>query len=385
MRSILFLEHLPYIAGGQRVLLDIVEGLKEYYNIQVVLPAKGPFSSELENIGISYHVIPIGEYKRTHKSITDVIKYPILSLKFARNLSLLIKRHKINLVYANGALTFLGGVLACYFSQTPVILHLHSVWSDAKALESVRFLSQLNIVKRVICVSHVVKNQLLKSNKNIVIYNAVNLDNFKPCKSFKIYDELGIPHNYRLIGIVSSLIPEKGHETFIRAAKIVANQFPHLIFLIIGDIPDESERNYKEHLHDLVNNLKLNDKLIFTGYRTDIPYVMQTLDTLVVASAVPEACPMVIAEASASETPVVASRLGGNIELVENYVNGFLYEPSNYEDLAEKNLMILQDDALANKLGKQSRTIAEEKFDKRKFVQRIKREIDLVSRYNKPL
>ena len=378
MKNILFLEHLPYIGGGQRVLLDIVEGIKNDYNIRVVLPAEGSLSSELKKIGVSYNIVPIGTYNRIQKNITDVVKYVKQTLKFAGTVRQIIKKHEIDLVYANGALTFLGGTCACFFTQTPIIFHLHSVWSDRKSTALVKFLSKMKIVKRVISVSHIVKNQLEASDKNVVIYNGVDIEKFKPSQNSDIKAQLPIPPNHYIVGIISSLIPEKGHENFIKAAKIIVDQIQDLIFLVVGDIPDESEQIYKYHLRNIVSQLSLKDKIIFTGYRTDIPQIFSVLDVLVVASTIPEACPVVLIEASASGIPAVVSKLGGSIELVEDGVNGFLYDASKPKNLADKILTILKDDALANKLGKQARAIAEEKFDKRKFVQRIKREIDLV-------
>lgn len=378
MKNILFLEHLPYIGGGQRVLLDIVEGIKNDYNIRVVLPAEGSLLSELEKIDVSYDVVSIGNYNRTHKNITDVVKYVKQTLKFAVTICQIIKKHEIDLVYANGTLTFFGGVCACVFTQTPIIFHLHGVWSDRKSTALVKLLSKMDIVKRVISVSYIVKNQLEASDKNVVIYNSVDIEKFKPSQNSDIKARLQIPPNHHTVGIISSLIPEKGHEDFIKAAKIVTHQIQDVVFLIVGDIPDKSEQIYKDSLYNIVSQLSLKDKIIFTGYRPDIPQILSVLDVLVVASTIPEACPVVLVEASASGVPAVASRLGGSIELVKDGVNGFLYDASKPEYLASKILTILQDDALADKLGKQARAIAEERFDKRKFVQRIKREIDLV-------
>ena len=111
------------------------------------------------------------------------------------------------------------------------------------------------------------------------------------------------------------------------------------------------------------------DRLRFTGVRNDIPRLMREADLITLPS-LTEACSMVIIEAMAMGKPVVATRAGGNLELVDDGVTGLLVERA-HDAVAEATVRILQDLPGRDRMGAAARTRAEERFSARAMAQNM--------------
>ena len=234
---------------------------------------------------------------------------------------------------------------------------------------------KLRVVRKIICVSEITKRQFPRlERKIVVIYNGVDTKKYYPSEELaeKIKKEFSILPKEKIVGIIGSLIPEKGHKDFIKAAKIVADKLSNVRFLIVGDAGPHEE-TYNNRLRQLINDLSLDKKVIFTGFRQDIPEIMNALTITSITSF--EACPMVLLESMACGTPVIGSRLGGTVELIEDGKNGFLYEPGNIEELAKKIIFLVQNDQEYLRMSKYARKTAEEKFNKKVFLKKIEDEI----------
>jgi len=377
-KHILFIEHLSSVRGGQKVLLDIIRGAKENYRISVIVPEEGKFTQELKKIGIIFHTIPMGNYNRGRKTVKDAIVYFYFMLFLILRFLTLIPAVKPDLIYINGARAFIPATLAASFFRVPVIWHIHVLFQDRLTRLLFNFLGRFNTVKKIICVSRTAKNQFpLLHKKSIVIYNGIDTKRYFPSESFteSIKKEFSLKEQEKLIGVIGALIPEKGHEEFIKAAKKVTDDLSNVKFLIVGNL-DSGEKNYVKKLKNLIKKLSLQDKIIFTGFRRNIPEIMNALSVTCVTSF--EACPMVVLESMACGTPVVGSRLGGTVELIEDGKNGLLYEPGDIEDLVRKILFLLENSEEYLRMSKYARKVVEEKFNIGIFVKNIKNEIKSV-------
>ena len=223
-------------------------------------------------------------------------------------------------------------------------------------------------VKRVVAVSKFVERRCAKipgtnPQKVVLIYNGVNLNRFAPSTTTNgMKKRFEIPSNNKVITTIAHLIPEKGVDYFLEAAKILLASEKALIFLVVG------EGSHIKKLLDLTNRLEINEHVRFLGIRNDTDEILKVTDIFVCPSVWNEAFGLVIAEAMGCGKPVVASSVGGIPELIEDSITGILIPPARPKDLAEAILTLLQNNELALGMGQAGRKRTEEYFDLRMWV-----------------
>lgn len=378
-KKILFLEQYSKISGGQKVLLSLAGELKGYYDLCVVVPEKGDLTTELENLNIEYAVFPIGYYSIGKKTFFDIFNY-LLRLPFlVRKLTTLLKEKDIDLVYANGARTFIWGSIACKKTRVPMVWYIHSIFDKGLIKKLCVLFGKNDIVKNIIAVSQSVKKPLaLVGEKIKVIYNGIDTGLYFPAtsKNGPFRKELKIG-NTPLIGMVCFLMEWKGIDDLLMAGKEIIRVHPNVKFAIIGDVLyDTKGQKYKKYLISMVKKLGLNDNVIFTGYRKDIPAVMKELDIFVLASKKPDPCPTSLLQAMASGAASIATDFGGPAELIDNGKDGLLYEPGNHMELAEKISSLLDDPEKRAELSHNARKKIERDFNRIDYLNKIKKIID---------
>jgi lipopolysaccharide heptosyltransferase II len=152
------------------------------------------------------------------------------------------------------------------------------------------------------------------------------------------------------VGIIGRITPLKGHLHFIKAMARVARVAPHLKIWIVGDAPSSKEA-YKDQIQVLVRRLGLSHCTEFLGTQRDIPAILGHLDLVVLATTTHEAFGRVIVEAQAAGVPVVATEVGGVIDIIENGRNGLLVPPADPVSMADAVIRIFKDKALARSLA----------------------------------
>jgi glycosyltransferase involved in cell wall biosynthesis len=211
------------------------------------------------------------------------------------------------------------------------------------------------------------------TTNNRLIYGGVDIDYWKPdiitCENIVIYN------NTIKIANIGQLTRWKNNIDFINAAKLIYDKCQNVEFLIIGEDLSGREKKYKKELYKLVNDLGLQNKIHFYGYREDIIDIMNNIDILV-HTAKNEPFGRVLIEAMAMEKPVVAYNCGGPSEIIVNKATGFLVEPYNYRELAEKTMELVQDKELRLKFGKAGRQRVIEKFNIKRYVREMEKVFD---------
>ncbi len=158
-----------------------------------------------------------------------------------------------------------------------------------------------------------------------------------------VREELGLAGP--VVGLVAMLRGSKGHRFFLEAAREILRALPGVRFLIVGDgIGFEDVRRR-------VREMGLEQAVIMTGFRSDIPEVMAALDVLVLPSIKSEATSQVIPQALAVGTPVVATATGGIPEIVRDGETGRLVPPADSRALAEAIISLLQDPARGRRMA----------------------------------
>jgi glycosyltransferase involved in cell wall biosynthesis len=173
-----------------------------------------------------------------------------------------------------------------------------------------------------------------------------------------------------LIGVVSRIARGKGLQYLLEAAPDVIARIPQAKFLIIGDNSFNPE--YREELKRQTIKLGLQDRVIFTGFRLDVPNILSSL-ALSVLPSLNEGLSNSLLESMAAAVPVVATNVGGNPEVVVDGVTGLLVPPRNPAALAEAICRVLRTPGLRNKLGQAGRRRVLEHFSNERMIRNVER------------
>jgi glycosyltransferase involved in cell wall biosynthesis len=155
------------------------------------------------------------------------------------------------------------------------------------------------------------------------------------------------------------MIPIKNHRLFLDIASGVLKKRPDVHFVLVGDGP------LKNELHTHAGNLGIADRVVFTGQRDDVSFLLTAFDVFLFTSSnrdsEGEGLPNAVMEAMVSGLPCVASRAGGTQELFQDGEAGYLVEPEAREAYLGHTLTLLGDTALRHSLGQAGRTIIQKK------------------------
>ena len=181
--------------------------------------------------------------------------------------------------------------------------------------------------------------------------------------------ELGISPETPLVSTVGRLTEQKGLLYLLEAMAMVRQRRPEARLLVVGDAQDGRDE-YKQELLQARSRLELQESVIFTGVREDVPAVMQAIDLFVMAS-LWEGFGLVFLEAMAAAKPIVATRVSAVPEVVEEGVTGLLVPPRDPKALAEAMLSLLADRELARSMGRAGLLRLQERFTEERMVDEI--------------
>jgi glycosyltransferase involved in cell wall biosynthesis len=176
--------------------------------------------------------------------------------------------------------------------------------------------------------------------------------------------ELGIDSGTCLIGTVGRLTPVKGIAYLLQAARILLRQGVNVKVLVVGD------GNIRLDLMTQTHDLGITQSVVFLGHREDTDALLLALDIFVLPS-LSEGIPMALLEAMAACRAVVASRVGGIPEIVDDGIEGFLVEPMDVNSLAERCRLLIESPDVAKKMGEQGRKRVERDFSATAMADRV--------------
>jgi glycosyltransferase involved in cell wall biosynthesis len=224
------------------------------------------------------------------------------------------------------------------------------------------------LTDRVVAVSEDARRELMRHNriradKVRVIINAIDLTRYKaegPPQPER-RRELGIPAHVPLCGIVGRLSAEKDHRTLLLALDVLrkSGSLAHLV--IVGGGPLEGE------LKSLVESLGLSESVHFLGFRSDVAQLLPLFDVFVLSST-EEGISLTLIEAMAAGLPIVATRVGGNPEVVVEGETGVLIEAGQPEALASALESLLGDPDRRTRMGLRGREVATQRFDIKRLI-----------------
>jgi glycosyltransferase involved in cell wall biosynthesis len=227
-----------------------------------------------------------------------------------------------------------------------------------------------------ISVSHWVANSMrdklgIPTEKISVVYDGIALDKLSVHADSRAFrKQYGIAAQAFVVGLVGLLIPWKGQELFLDAAKLLQHKIPHLKMLIVGGTPDDCA-SYEAQLRQRVLNEGLSELIIFTGHISAMESVYNGLDVVLSASTDPEPLGTVVIEAMAMGRPLIGPNHGGAGEMMQHEKTGLLFKPRDAHSLADAIEQFYRSETLRTQLGANARAHALKTFAVRTHVERI--------------
>ncbi len=343
--------------GGEKHLIDLSKGLLN--NGHEIFAALRPQNNWQEKFaflsGENLHHLPL-------RNSVDIFS--------ARKLAEFAIEKNIEIIHAHIARDYPIAALASKLSKTPLVLTRHLTFP----LNSLHRLT-LKQTAKIIAVSKgaaesLLSNNIIAAEKIALVYNGVDAKIFgetaKDSEKRKEMRREFAPDAKFLIGTIGELREHKGHEDFIRAAAIIAGKFDNAKFLIVG-VDNSKDQNYRIYLENLVEELNLQEKIIFTGWQENTPAIFSALDVFV-SAARSEPFGLVIAEAMASAKAIVATETDGAKELLENNRTGKIVPVKKPLRLAEAIGEFLEGENLRQTFGASAQKAAREKFGLEKMI-----------------
>jgi glycosyltransferase involved in cell wall biosynthesis len=286
----------------------------------------------------------------------------------------LLVRESIDVVHAHMPRASVPGALLARLARVPVVVsHEHGSALEGKRLRT--FLDR-EIVARLsttmVAVSQWDRNNLIEHERIAPELIRVLPNGIAPA------DDLATPPDdpatpapvparpagTHLIGAVGRLYPEKGYELLIEAVALLRDGGYPVRCVILGDGPQQTE------LRELIDRIEVDEQVQLLGRRDDVAQIVAELDVAVLCS-VREGSPLAMLEYMAAGAPIVATAVGGVPELVEDGVHALLVAPNDPQALRDGIAKLLDDRALAARLGAAARARRAAEFDLAGLVQRI--------------
>lgn len=345
---VVYVDHCAQLSGAEIALLRTLPALSGV-DAHVVLAEDGPLTRQLAVHGLSAEVLEMPDAARSlrrHRvrATAGTLSAARQALVHTVRLALRLRRLRPDLVHTNSLKAALYGGVAARLARVPVVWHLHDRIADdylpGPAVRLVRTLAR-RLPAAIIANSEATASTVDVGSRQVAV---VPTPVDPALLARKI--QAAVPVH---IGIVGRLAPWKGQHVFIEA---FAKAFPdgEERAVIVGAALF-GEDDYEADLRRQVHALRLEDRVTFTGFETDVGSRLAQLSVLVHASVVPEPFGQVVAEGMAIGLPVVATAAGGPAEVITDGVDGLLYEPGDTEALAAALKRLAGDATLRHRLG----------------------------------
>jgi len=295
----------------------------------------------------------------------------VFASRLILEISRLLRKIRADVLITNGIKCHVLGAIVPRGRRVPLIWYLRDGLEER--VISRKLLSLLSFrCDTVICISRYIAGELKKempaSLSVHVLYNIVDPEKFRP--GLPLPSDLRKGDGEIWFGMVGAVTGLKGQDYFLAAAGKIADALPSARFLIVGgNFYSTSENSaYQEKLNGMASKPDLVGKVMFLGFRNDVPAIVSNLDILVQSNRGPEGLGRSVMEAMASAVPVISVDRWGPGELVVDGITGMLFRPGDTPSLAEKMLMLGKDASLRKQLGAKGRTWVLENLSPEKIV-----------------
>ncbi len=377
-RTVLAFNPTSDFSGAERILLTLARFLPEYgWGMAVAVPGPGALAERL-----AAYRIPVLSVA-PHGPAGTRASFAIRSLVWGVRLARLASTVGADLIHANGHMASLSVGIACRLGGLPGLVHLHGCPSTR--LGGLFWMIGASVVPQAtfVAVSHHVAGRWFRKRRGgvWVVHNGIDLEEFPWRGSMSSADPL--------IVNVGQLTPRKAQHLLLDALSLLGLKGlrPRVAFAggVVSsgiDTGSQSQR-YFDRLRQRVKELCLESQVSFLGEVRDIPGLLRRA-VVMAHTALEEPLGIALQEAMAVGVPVVAPRVGGIPELIQNGETGLLYDRGDAEGLAAALARVLLDEGLAARLSLAARRRMEERFDARAMAQRMAQIYDMVGAVSGP-
>ena len=310
----------------------------------------------------------------------NVISFPYKSeydFKFAKKLNCISKEKNADVIFIHSSQSHTMAVLSAIFYglKTPLVLCRTLIRRvDTNFLRKWKY--NYKGIKKIICVSEpvvdVLKYAVKDHSKLCVVGSVTDISKFtKQSKTGLLQKEFNIPNDYKIIGNIAEFTGFKDHKTWVNTVRELVKRGVKAKFILVGKGSLEVE------VREQVNTLGLQNDIIFTGFRKDIPEILPEFDLFLFTSN-NEPTGGVLLESYACKVPIVAANAGGIPEVVIDNKTGLLAEVGNPIDFADKVEQMLNNKALQEKCTKNGRQFLIDNFTKEVIAKKMFNELNEV-------
>lgn len=330
--------------------------------------------SSCENIMILSQLYNKAEFENLADSVEIVSmshNIGISALKEAIQIRKKIKKYKPDIVYAHSSIAGAITRMACVGVKTKVIYNPHgwsfNMESNKKNIFIVLEKVMSHFCDKIICISDAEKESALKykickKSKLCVIYNGIDVDEYKPKKA-----NLPVSDDMFVVGMVGRICKQKAPDVFLKMAGEVKKKIPNSCFVIVGDVIEGEEQERKD-IEELAK--KMGVDLIITGWVDNPLEYMNRFDVGCLLSRW-EGFGLVIPEYMLTRTPIVATRVDAIPYLITDGVDGLLVDKDDWENVAKMICMIEADADKKNTLINNAIETVSRRFDVRRVSKQI--------------
>jgi glycosyltransferase involved in cell wall biosynthesis len=347
--------------GGAEKLLALsaphVDRARFDYEVAYFLPWKDALAPDLRAAGV-----PITCFN--HKRPFD--------LRIVGTVARFLRERKVDLVHIHLPYSGVVGRAAARLGGVPSVVYTeHNVQERYHPLTRLANQATMRMCDLTSAVSEEVRQSLLRSrlarqSRVLTIQNGVDVDGLQQAAvGADVRDELGIPREAAIVGVVNGFRPQKRLDVWIDAARRIAEAHAATAFVLVGDGPIHAE------VREWAARAGLNGRVWFTGLRHDAARLIAAFDVFMMSSDF-EGLPVAVLEAMALGKPVVATSVGGLPGVVHEGRHGFLVPRGEPAALAQKVVSLLEAPSLCRDMGSASRQWVRERFS----VQRMVRETE---------
>ncbi|CAD6510163.1 D-inositol-3-phosphate glycosyltransferase [Paraburkholderia hiiakae] len=374
--SVLFVDQSGQLGGAEFSLMPLAATWGA--SREVLLLSDGPFRTRLESLGVPVSLA-------CEASVSGIRK-DTLRLNWLGALPGIVRqvraiaRHaeSFDILFLNTQKALVLGALGKPLHRKRIVWYLHDVMS------SEHFGPLQRLVVRWLtryAVDHVIANSRASADSLVtlahcatedvpVVHNGIDLEAFSRADApdmGALRRQFGLPENVYLAGLFGRLAPWKGQHIALEALA----RMPDLHLVLVGSAMF-GEEAYEKALHEQAARLGVQDRLIFAGFRDDMPAWMQAVDVILHTSTEPEPFGRVIVEGMAAGRPVIASAAGGVTEIVNHGRNGWLVQPGNPAALVDAIETVRRAPAMASALVREARAEVAKRFSVDVYLERMK-------------
>ncbi|WP_298447401.1 glycosyltransferase [uncultured Marinobacter sp.] len=332
--------HLTFnmgIGGTEQVIRQLVQGMASQ-------------SVESEILCIDGHIGPLGEaLQQSGVPVYKLARKQGFDWSLIKAIRKCLREGRFDVVHCHQYTPWVYGWLGAWRTDTKVVFTEHGRFYPDRHRHKAMFANPIMamLTPDIVAISSATKDALVRfeyipRKKVRVIYNGIDPLQKNGLEAQKIRDRLGVRKDAFVVGTVSRLDPVKNQSMMLRAFKEFSTKNPDAVLLMVGDGPD------KEKLVGLATEYGINQKTIFTGFINNPLHYLAAMDVFLLSSHT-EGTSMTLLEAMSLGMPVVATRVGGNPEIIEDGVTGILTEPDDFFGFSNA-IESLRDDAVLREM-----------------------------------